>query len=803
MSRPCIHLIANAHIDPVWQWRWEEGCAEALATFRTAVELLDAHPEFIFNHNEALLYRWVRELDPPLFEEIRRLVRAGRWHIAGGWHLQPDVNLPGAESIIRQIAEGRRFFREEFGAAPCVAYNFDSFGHSAGLPQILAAAGYAMYIHMRPQAPELDLPADLYRWEGADGTTILGLRIAVGLYHTEYDNLQARLEEGAAMALRLRRDVPVFWGIGNHGGGATREDLALIRRAAAAETRVRFLHSTPERLHAALAEAGARAPIVRGGLQRVFTGCYTSLARIKRGCASSLARLVQAETLGAMAWWRGAADYPGDALAAAWRKHLFNDFHDILPGTCIRPAEEDALALYGSAELDARRATLEAAVACNRGAAVRAYVPVTVLHTHPQPAEVPVELEFMLCPRPKWTGVWRAELRTLDGRPIACQEEEPEALLPFNGWRRKLCFMSPRRGIGAAHAAIDAVEGAADRPAAPPMLEFAFDQALGRVSRLAAAGRDNLLAAPCPEFLVVEDTGDSWGTEVRRYRDVAGRFELEPGSVGRIAAGPIRTIHEAAFRFGRSRICAQTIGWARWPVLEFRLRVLWNEERKRLKLALPTACAGDRVLCEILGGAAELPADGDEHAHARWCLLANGGAALGAVSCGLHGFDCLDGELRLSVLRSAAYCHERRFELGAVPARAYMDQGAHDVRLLVTAGTPEEVRARLPGLADYLHAPPVAYAHLPIGERGAARDGAPAFLTLAPAHVRLLACKRSADGAALIVRLQEGAGLPCTAALELDPPGLALTLPLRPLQIATLRIERSGAWRPVAMIAEE
>ena len=176
MSRPCIHLIANAHIDPVWQWRWEEGCAEALATFRTAVELLDAHPEFIFNHNEALLYRWVRELDPPLFEEIRRLVRAGRWHIAGGWHLQPDVNLPGAESIIRQIAEGRRFFREEFGAAPCVAYNFDSFGHSAGLPQILAAAGYAMYIHMRPQAPELDLPADLYRWEGADGTTILGLR---------------------------------------------------------------------------------------------------------------------------------------------------------------------------------------------------------------------------------------------------------------------------------------------------------------------------------------------------------------------------------------------------------------------------------------------------------------------------------------------------------------------------------------------------------------------------------------------------------------------------------------------------
>lgn len=803
MQRPCIHLIANAHLDPVWQWRWEEGCAEALATFRTAVELLDAHPEFVFNHNEAILYRWVRELDPPLFEKIRRLVRAGRWHIAGGWYVQPDVNLPGTESIIRQIAEGRRFFREAFGVAPIVAYNFDSFGHSAGLPQILAAAGYAMYIHMRPQEAELALPADLYRWEGAGGTTILGLRIAVGLYHTEYDNLEERLKAGAEMALRLGRDVPVFWGIGDHGGGATRADLALIARFAAAETRVRFLHSTPERLYETLTAARAHAPLVRGGLQRVFTGCYTSLSRIKRGCAASLGRMLQAETLRAMAWWRGDAGYPEAALDDAWRKHLFNDFHDILPGSCIRPAEEDALALYGSAELDARRTMLEAAVACNRGPAVPAYVPVTVLHTHPQPAEVPVELEFMLCPRPKWTGVWHAELHALDGRAIECQEEEPEALLPFNGWRRKLCFMSARRGIEAAHAAIDAVEGEADRPAAAPMLDFAFDQERGCVTRIAAAGRDNVLAGPCVDFLAVRDTGDSWGADVWRYRDVAGRFELEPGSVRLLSEGPIRTIREATFRFGRSRITARTIGYARWPAIELRLRILWNEERMRLKLALPTVCARDRVLCEILGGTAELPADGDEHVHARWCMLEGGGAAVGVASCGLHGFDCLNGELRLSVLRGAAYCHEQHFELGEYPARAFMDQGTHDVRLLVTAGTPEEVRACLPGLADHLHAPPVAYAHLPIGERGAAQDGAPPFLTLAPAHVRLLACKRAADGEALIVRLQEGAGLPCTAALALHPPGLALTLPLTPLQIATLRIERSGAWRPVAMIEEE
>ena len=150
--KPTVHLICTAHLDPVWQWRWEEGAAEALATFGTAADILDEHPDLIFCHNEAVLYQWVEEHDPPLFRRITKLVRAGRWAVSGGWYLQPDANLPGLESLVRQIAEGRLYFREKFGAAPVVAYNFDSFGHCGGLPQVLKQAGYEMYIHMRPQA---------------------------------------------------------------------------------------------------------------------------------------------------------------------------------------------------------------------------------------------------------------------------------------------------------------------------------------------------------------------------------------------------------------------------------------------------------------------------------------------------------------------------------------------------------------------------------------------------------------------------------------------------------------------------
>ena len=271
--KPRILLVCNAHLDPVWQWRWEEGCAEALSTFRTAVEILNENKDLIFNHNEAVLYEWVKTYDPVLFEEIKKLVKKGRWFISGGWFLQPDANIPGTESFIRHIKEGRAFFKKEFDVEPKVAYNFDSFGHNGSLPQILTQAGYKMYVHMRPHKEELPIPSDLYIWEGIDGTRIPVYRVTVGLYHTEYDNFTQRLEEGTELALKLNRDVPVFWGIGDHGGGATRKDLENLREFAAKEERVEIVHCTMDGLYDAMKPYFDQAPVVKGDLQRIFTGC--------------------------------------------------------------------------------------------------------------------------------------------------------------------------------------------------------------------------------------------------------------------------------------------------------------------------------------------------------------------------------------------------------------------------------------------------------------------------------------------------------------------------------------------------
>lgn len=127
-----LHLICNAHIDPVWLWDMEEGISAAISTFRMAAVFCEEYDGLVFNHNEVVVYKWIEEMEPELFARIQELVRKGKWHIMGGWYLQPDCNMPGGESFIRQMEAGREYFREKFGKQPTTAINFDPFGHSRG-----------------------------------------------------------------------------------------------------------------------------------------------------------------------------------------------------------------------------------------------------------------------------------------------------------------------------------------------------------------------------------------------------------------------------------------------------------------------------------------------------------------------------------------------------------------------------------------------------------------------------------------------------------------------------------------------
>ncbi len=223
-----IYLISNAHIDPTWQWEWEEGALEAVSTYRVAKNFCEEYDKYIFNHNEALLYQWVNEYEPGLFEKIKELVAKGKWHIMGGWFIQPDCNMPSGEAMVRQALYGRKYFIKQFGVRPKTALNFDSFGHSRGLVQILTKSGYDSYIHTRPGDVKLD--SNPYKWVGYDGSYVIAYK--ADSYGNSYGQALGRIkshlnncpEDGFTMCL---------WGMGNHGGGASKEDLDAIESFAA------------------------------------------------------------------------------------------------------------------------------------------------------------------------------------------------------------------------------------------------------------------------------------------------------------------------------------------------------------------------------------------------------------------------------------------------------------------------------------------------------------------------------------------------------------------------------------------
>ena len=212
-----LHLICNSHIDPVWMWDWEEGLGEAISTFYQAEQFLREY-DYIFNHNEALLYEFVEEKDPELFAAIREQVRAGKWHVMGGWYLQPDCNLPSGEAFVRQISLGRSYFQEKFGIRPTTAINFDSFGHSVGLVQILKKCGFDSYLFCRPMPEMLTLPAREFVWVGKDGSRVKASRVEdESIYCSGFGTALTDIQRKAAVC--EDSDVGVaLWGVGNHGG---------------------------------------------------------------------------------------------------------------------------------------------------------------------------------------------------------------------------------------------------------------------------------------------------------------------------------------------------------------------------------------------------------------------------------------------------------------------------------------------------------------------------------------------------------------------------------------------------------
>lgn len=334
-----VWLIGNSHIDIVWQWQWQDGLQEIKATFRSVLDRMKEFPAFKFTCAGALYYEWIENTDAAMFSEISERVKEGRWCIAGGWYLQPDCNLPCGEAFAREGLIAQKYFFEKFGVTAKVGYNVDSFGHNGGLPQILKKSGLDRYVFMRPDENEKKLPADLFDWEGQDGSLVRTYRIpyAYGIEKTE------TIEKIKERAETENLPLMAFFGMGNHGGGPTIKLLgdieALKKNDAAYEygTVNEYFESVKSR----------SAPRVKGELQFHAKGCYSLSSMVKTYNRRAENRLLSTEAFGVMRERLASGKYDVKKAEKLWKKLFFCQFHDNLAGTVTKPATEDMRNVFG------------------------------------------------------------------------------------------------------------------------------------------------------------------------------------------------------------------------------------------------------------------------------------------------------------------------------------------------------------------------------------------------------------------------------------------------------------------------
>ncbi len=812
-------LVCNSHIDPVWLWPWEEGLAEALATFRAAADLCEEFEGFVFCHNEALLYQWVEQFEPALFEQTRDLVRRGRWHVMGGWYVQPDCNLPSGESLVRQALVGKRYFLEKFGVEPTVAVNFDSFGHGRGLVQILKKAGYDGYLFCRPDRQQLSLPADDFLWVGYGGSTIVAHRAAEH-YNSERGKARAKVERWLERHPD-RTDGLLLWGVGNHGGGPSREDLralaSLIANAAPAAPS-QIMHGRPEDYFAAIGKRAENLPQFTGELNPWGVGCYTSMATVKRAHRRLESAIYAAEKMLAGAAIQNLLEYPRRELGDALEDLLFCQFHDTLAGTSVSEVEEQALQRLGHGlDITTRlRARAFFALLAGEPAAAEGEYPIFVHNPHPFEIEDTIVCELQPPePNPDKQAFLQPEVVDARGHVVPLQLEKESCNIQMDQ-RKRLVFRGrlapsqmtrftcrlrsiPRPRMPGARP----VTGRFDLCTAG--YEVGIDGTTGLITRYAVGGTDYLFAGAFKP-LVMKDYADPWGMKVRSFRNVAGEFRLmspeaaaafagvsapELAPVRIIEDGEVRKVVEALFEYGHSALCLRYKLPADGSEIEIDARVYWMEKDRMLKLSLPTPLAGGRVRRQAAYGVEEHEREAEELVAQKWIAVIsrNGAHALTVINDATYGFDFAGGELRLSLLRSPAHAghpvddvtpivRQDRFE-------PRVDQGEHRFRFWLNAGAAAERLSAVDREATAKSEAPMA---LCVSPRGGGPKARPAIV-LSDAVVQLGAVKIAEGDDRLILRLFEPTGEPRTTTITVPPLDLRFDVALGAFEIKTLAVD--------------
>ena len=789
-----VHLIGHGHIDLVWLWPWHEGVSLVHSTFRSVLDRMNENPDFTFVSSSAQFYQWVAENDPEMLDEIRDRVVEGRWNIVGGWWVEPDVNIPSGEALVRQGLYGQLTFERLLGRRADVGFNPDAFGHTGTLPQILKLQGIDSYSFLRPAPHEKTVPADVFWWEGIDGTRVLTYRIPISYTESNFgkERVNQILERFQGQPVN---SVMAFYGAGDHGGGPTKKNIKSIEELKKDPDAPKLFFSTLDRYFEELKNTNdAELPVVRDDLQHHAVGCYTAEAEIKKGNRKSETSLINSEkitAIGSVAW---GVNYPKKEYTSAWERVLLLQFHDSLAGTSIPEHSIKARDGYGYASEVADNALFLALQKLEWQIAAEDPDSHHLVVFNPHAWEVDGIIEYTLhwgqnhqvsvvedengnALSHQWvTGVVQSGGRTkylvvkvkvppMGYRQIRVKRENPPAVLnPVtvennqmeNEFLRVRFSESGTIGI--------------------------LDKETGR--EVFARGDTGCNA------IVIDDKSDTWSHDIKTFSEEIGSFNN--AKIKMLEKGPLRAKMRTISVFGHSSL---TIDWslvAGKKEVKAEVTLDWHEKLKMLKFSFPVDVDSPTATYEVPYGYIERATGGLEDPGQRWIDVSgkqNGHVyGLTIINDAKYGYNVLNNDMRISVIRSAVYAHHDPRKLDMEEEYVWMDQGLHTFNMLLI---PHTKTWKENDIARKTEEFMVSSLCIYQGIHGGKFPKSNSYLSVDKTNIVITAIKQAEDNDDLIIRCVETIGEPTTAILDIALAGIKWEGNFRPCEIKSLRLNPS------------
>ncbi|MEO8397026.1 MAG: glycoside hydrolase family 38 C-terminal domain-containing protein, partial [Chloroflexota bacterium] len=643
------------------------------------------------------------------------------------------------------------------------------------------------------------LPSRLFWWEADDGSRVLTYRIPYE-YGTWVDDLSDHIARCAAEIRAPYDEGMCFYGVGNHGGGPTKQNIDSIHRLSANAALPELVLSSPEAFFDSVAGKNLPIPIVHSDLQRHAPGCYAAHSGIKQWNRRAEHRLVAAEKWSLLAAWINQQPYPTE-FERGWKSLLFSQFHDILAGSSLEIAYDDARNSIGETLAIADRALNYAVQSFAWNVQIEPeddMRPIIVFNPHTWPVRSSVELE---------SNRWKPEAVLVDHRdkPVPFQQVQSTTVtgrvrlafsadLPALGYR---VYRLRPTGIAGEFPSVEA----SDTVLESVSFRLEIDLETGYVSRL--FDKRNQLetfseSAAVP--LVIEDMSDTWGHDVLRYDKVIGTFKAT--SVQRVEHGAVKSIIRVRSAYGQSTLIQDFTMYPDRDQIDVQVTVDWHDQSKLLKLCFPVNVSSMRITNEIAYGHIQQAATGDEALLQSWVDVSGTARGRGSaygfslLNDAKYSFDVNLSTISLTVLRSPAYAHHIPAEaVDPNKVYAFIDQGIQRFSYSMLPHTGGWESAGTVKRAAELNQRPIAL--FATYHREGKLPQSDSFIDVQPDNVIVSVLKQAEDGDDLIVRAYETTKTATQATIRLPQWKRVIEASFAPGEIKTFRVPRDPA-QPVS-----